>query len=58
MDLRFPPHLSTEAKDLISCLLRKEPSERLSLEGVARHTWIANWVQPRPAAGAEKPRAT
>jgi len=47
VDLKFPPHLSTEAKDLISRLLRKEPGERLGLAGVAAHPWIAKWVSPR-----------
>jgi serine/threonine protein kinase len=48
VDLRFPSHLSTEAKDLISQLLRKEPSKRLSLEGVAAHPWIAKMAQSKP----------
>jgi len=47
VDLRFPAHLSTEAKDLISRLLRKEPSDRLCLEGVAAHPWIIKWVSAR-----------
>ena len=47
VDLRFPAHLSTEAKDLISRLLRKEPSDRLCLEGVAAHPWIVKWVSAR-----------
>ena len=49
VDLKFPPHLSTEAKDLISRLLRKEPSQRLELAGVAGHTWISQWVTSREA---------
>jgi len=40
VDLRFPSHLSTEAKDLISRLLRKDPSERLELKEVLKHEWI------------------
>jgi len=47
VDLRFPAHLSTEAKDLISRLLRKEPSDRLCLEEVAAHPWITKWVSAR-----------
>ena len=47
VDLRFPAHLSTEAKDLISRLLRKESSDRLNLEGVAAHPWITKWVAAR-----------
>jgi len=44
VDLRFPSHLSTDAKDLISLLLRKDPNQRLSLEGVAAHPWITSAV--------------
>jgi len=40
VDFDFPSHISLEAKDLISQLLRKNPDERLSLEGVAKHPWI------------------
>jgi len=40
VDLRFPSHLSTDAKDLISRLLRKDPAERLGLEDVLKHQWI------------------
>jgi len=40
VDLRFPVHVSTEAKDLISRLLRKEPNERLTLSEVMKHPWI------------------
>ena len=47
VDLRFPAHLTTEAKDLISRLLRKEPSDRICLEGVAAHPWIIKWVSAR-----------
>ena len=53
VDLKFPPHLSTEAKDLISRLLRKEPSQRLELSGVAGHTWISQWVTSREPEAKE-----
>jgi len=42
VDLRFPSHLSTEAKDLISRLLRKDPNERMELNDVLKHEWIVN----------------
>merc|ERR1719319_1578185 len=32
VDLRFPPHVTQGAKDLITKLLRKEPNQRLSLD--------------------------
>ncbi|OQS06407.1 aurora kinase [Thraustotheca clavata] len=40
VDLKFPPHLSTPACDLIRKILRKEPSERLSLDKIVEHPWI------------------
>jgi len=51
VDLRFPAHVSTEAKDLISRLLRKEPNERLTLEEVVKHPWILSYV---PGKAAER----
>uniref|UniRef100_G3MR81 Aurora kinase n=1 Tax=Amblyomma maculatum TaxID=34609 RepID=G3MR81_AMBMU len=40
VDLQFPDHVSDDAKDLISRLLRKEPRERASLDEVMSHPWI------------------
>lgn len=40
VDLRFPPHVSKDARDLISKLLVKEPTKRLSLDNVLIHPWI------------------
>lgn len=37
----FPPHITKEAKDLITRLLHKNPNERLSLEDVLNHPWVA-----------------
>lgn len=37
----FPPNLTKEAKDLVSKLLNKNPSERLTLEEVLQHPWIS-----------------
>ena len=42
VDVKFPNHVSTEAKDMISRLLRKVPSQRLSLAEVMDHPWIKN----------------
>lgn len=42
VDVKFPTHVSTEAKDMISRLLRKVPSQRLSLAEVMDHPWIKN----------------
>ncbi|EEC15897.1 serine/threonine protein kinase, putative, partial [Ixodes scapularis] len=40
VDLRFPTHLCSGAKDLISRLLRKQPEERATLDEVLAHPWI------------------
>jgi len=42
VDVKYPGHVSTEAKDLISRLLMKVPSQRLSLAEVLEHPWIKN----------------
>jgi len=37
----FPPHITREAKDLINKLLHKDPAQRLTLEEVLNHQWVA-----------------
>merc|ERR1712059_59480 len=46
VDLKFPSHLSTESKDLISRLLRKDAAQRLELEQVLLHPWIVLHNEP------------
>ncbi|XP_066126983.1 aurora kinase C-like [Saccopteryx bilineata] len=40
VDFRFPPSVPLGAQDLISKLLRYQPSERLPLAQVLRHPWV------------------
>ena len=40
VDLKFPPHVSPRARDLISKLLVKDPKQRMALSSVAQHPWI------------------
>ncbi|XP_045426164.1 aurora kinase B isoform X3 [Lemur catta] len=40
VDLKFPPSVPEGARDLISKLLRHNPSERLPLAQVAAHPWV------------------
>ncbi len=40
VEYKCPATMNLEAVDLISKLLRKNPNERLSLEGVMNHPWI------------------
>jgi len=37
----FPPNISKEAKDLVTQLLHKNPHERLTLNAVLEHPWVA-----------------
>ncbi|TFK39074.1 kinase-like protein [Crucibulum laeve] len=45
VDLKFPSHISTDAKDLISKLLQYDPQKRLALSEVLRHPWIVKYRQ-------------
>jgi len=38
--LRFPPYVSEGARDFVTKLLRKEPSQRISLDECLEHPWI------------------
>lgn len=40
VDYKCPATMSPDAVDLIARLLRKNPNERLSLDGVMNHVWI------------------
>jgi len=40
IDLKFPPYVSEGARDFVIKLLRKEPSQRISLEECLEHPWI------------------
>ncbi|KZS93722.1 kinase-like protein [Sistotremastrum niveocremeum HHB9708] len=46
VDLKIPPHVSAEARDLITKLLQYNPEKRLALDKVAVHPWIVKY-QPR-----------
>ncbi|XP_010525765.1 PREDICTED: serine/threonine-protein kinase Aurora-3-like [Tarenaya hassleriana] len=49
VDLSFPltPYASAEAKNLISQLLMKDPSKRLSLQKIMQHPWIVKNADPK-----------
>ncbi|TDH69888.1 hypothetical protein CCR75_006246 [Bremia lactucae] len=40
VDVKFPSHVSPEARDLLLKILRHDPQQRLSLERVLEHPWI------------------
>ncbi|KAJ7924380.1 kinase-like protein, partial [Mycena leptocephala] len=43
VDLKFPPTISAEARDLISKLLKYDPQQRLPLTEVLNHPWIVKY---------------
>lgn len=49
IDLRFPPHVSSQARDLVARLLRKNPADRITLEDVLRHPWITQYCPAQPS---------
>ena len=40
VDIKWPDHVTADARDLISKLLVKDPEKRMSLGDVANHPWI------------------
>ncbi|KAL1407950.1 spindle assembly checkpoint kinase [Vanrija albida] len=40
-DVRFPGHVSPEAQDFVMALLRLKPDDRMPLDRVPSHAWIA-----------------
>ncbi|KAL3656467.1 hypothetical protein V7S43_018691 [Phytophthora oleae] len=40
VDLKFPSHVSSEARDLLMKILRHDPQQRIPLERVLEHAWI------------------
>ncbi|OWF56475.1 aurora kinase A-like [Mizuhopecten yessoensis] len=48
VDLQFPSHVSTPARNLISLLLKHDPSQRITLEKVLEHPWIKENQRPMP----------
>ena len=60
VDLRFPAHVSADARDFIARLLRKEPRQRMPLDAVKHHAWIVRNTAaeaPAPAPAAAPPLA-
>ena len=65
VDIKWPEHVSAEARDLISKLLVKDPASRMSLGDVAAHPWIkrhcpadSKWACAAAAAVAGRARAS
>lgn len=52
VDLRFPSHVSADARDFIARLLKKDPKHRMPLDKVRQHPWIVRNTTPEGAAAA------
>ena len=52
VDLKFPPHVSPEARHFIEHLLRKDPRARMALSRVKSHPWIVKHMLATEAAMA------
>jgi|Transcript_1937 aurora kinase len=46
VDLKFPAHVSQDARDMIGSLLVKEPRDRLPLSKLLEHPWIQKNASP------------
>jgi serine/threonine protein kinase len=46
--LEFPKNFPLGAKDLVKMLLRSDPSERISIEGLLTHPWMRSQAPIRP----------
>ncbi|XP_076111883.1 uncharacterized protein LOC143080089 isoform X1 [Mytilus galloprovincialis] len=45
---KMPVHVSQECKDLVSIMLKREPSERASLEEILCHDWLHMQMEDMP----------
>merc|ERR1719264_1784815 len=49
----LPDSISSRARCLIRCLLRKNPDERLTTEDVLIHPWITQQAKERPSRSSQ-----
>ncbi|KAI0785119.1 other/AUR protein kinase [Abortiporus biennis] len=49
VDLKIPPKVSPEARDLITRLLQYDPEKRIPLNEVRRHPWIVKYRSKGPS---------
>eukprot|EP00937_MAST-01D_sp_MAST-1D-sp2_P005104 g5104.t1 len=57
VDLKFPPHFSSDARDLIGRLLQKEPAKRMPLPELAGHPFMRRVLGERFCTSAAFARA-
>lgn len=51
LNYKFPDHVSSDARDFVSKLIRLQPSSRLPLDQVLAHPWIVKNAKKRNAEG-------
>ena len=54
VEIKYPTHLTVGAKDVISKLLRKSASARITLIDVMQHPWIKENMEKRNKQLAER----
>ncbi|KAJ7991685.1 hypothetical protein DPEC_G00286450 [Dallia pectoralis] len=56
MDCKYtvPPHISADCKDLIGCMLQRDPKRRATVELIQNHDWLYG-VDPSPATKLTTP---
>ncbi|CAI5745565.1 unnamed protein product [Peronospora destructor] len=50
VDLKFPSYMSSDARDLLVKILRHDPQQRMPLERVLEHPWIAQHCKKSSAS--------
>ncbi len=56
VDLHFPDYMSHAARNLIQCLLQREPSNRIQLKLVPNHQWITYYERQQQQQQQPQPR--
>ncbi|KAI0316663.1 kinase-like protein [Amylostereum chailletii] len=52
VDLKIPPTVSADARDLITRLLQYDPQKRIALSDVRKHPWVVRYRVKTPASEA------
>ena len=52
VDLQFPSHVSAEARDFVSRLLKRAPADRMRLDMISKHSWVLKNLKARSATAS------
>ncbi|CAO1636623.1 unnamed protein product [Sympodiomycopsis kandeliae] len=53
-EFELPPYLSEEARDLVSGILKLDPTQRLSIRGILAHPWFSKVMVATPMSTVEE----